>query len=39
VEDGKVPVKIRWYSDSYIELPIRKDTDKEPAPKGASDKH
>jgi putative CocE/NonD family hydrolase len=32
VEDGKVPVKIRWYSDSYIELPIHKEADKEPTP-------
>ena len=33
VEDGRVPVKIRWYSDSFIELPIRKAmTEKEPAP-------
>jgi putative CocE/NonD family hydrolase len=33
VEDGRVPVKIRWYSDSYIELPIRKAmTEKEPPP-------
>jgi predicted acyl esterase len=40
VEDGKVPVKIRWYSDSYIELPIRKEVaEKEPAPQGASVKH
>ena len=23
-EDAKVPVKIRWYSDSYIELPVRR---------------
>ena len=22
--DGKVPVKIRWYSNSYIEIPVRK---------------
>ncbi len=22
--DGRVPVKIRWYSDSYIDLPIRR---------------
>jgi predicted acyl esterase len=25
VEDATVPVKIRWYSDSYIELPIHKE--------------
>jgi putative CocE/NonD family hydrolase len=24
LEDGKVPVKIRWHSDSYIEIPIRR---------------
>ena len=24
LDDGRMPVKIRWYSDSYIELPIRK---------------
>jgi putative CocE/NonD family hydrolase len=23
VDDGHIPVKIRWYSDSYIDLPIR----------------
>jgi uncharacterized protein len=23
VEDGRIPMKIRWYSDSYIDLPIR----------------
>jgi hypothetical protein len=22
--DGKVPVKIRWYSGSYIEIPVQK---------------
>ena len=34
VDDGRVPVKIRWYSDSYIELPIRKAaSDKEPRPR------
>jgi hypothetical protein len=32
VEDGKVPVKIRWYSDSYIELPIHKEGEAEPTP-------
>ena len=31
VEDGRVPVKIRWYSSSYIELPVRKAV-AEPAP-------
>ena len=24
IADGKVPVKIRWYNDSYIDIPIRK---------------
>jgi uncharacterized protein len=24
IADGKTPIKIRWYSDSYIEIPIRK---------------
>jgi putative CocE/NonD family hydrolase len=24
VDDGRVPVKVRWYSDSYIDLPIRR---------------
>jgi uncharacterized protein len=24
LDDGKIPVKIRWYSGSYIELPIRQ---------------
>jgi putative CocE/NonD family hydrolase len=24
VVDGKVPVKIRWYNDSYIDIPIHK---------------
>jgi putative CocE/NonD family hydrolase len=24
VDDGKVPVKIRWHNDSYIEIPIRR---------------
>lgn len=32
VEDGRVPVKIRWYSDSYIELPIRKAAADKEAP-------
>ena len=22
IADGKVPIKIRWYSDSYIEIPV-----------------
>jgi len=24
IADGKVPVKIRWHNDSYIEIPIRR---------------
>jgi predicted acyl esterase len=24
IEDAHVPVKIRWYSDSYIDIPIRR---------------
>jgi uncharacterized protein len=24
VDDGHVPLKLRWYSDSYIDLPIRR---------------
>lgn len=24
IADGKIPVKIRWYTDSYIEIPIRR---------------
>jgi len=24
IADGKIPIKIRWYSDSYIEIPIHK---------------
>ncbi len=24
IADGKVPMKIRWYSDSYIDIPVRK---------------
>jgi putative CocE/NonD family hydrolase len=24
VEDGEVPLKIRWYSDSYLDIPLRK---------------
>jgi uncharacterized protein len=24
IADGKVPLKIRWHSDSYIEIPIRR---------------
>ena len=24
IDDGKIPVKIRWHNDSYIEIPIRR---------------
>jgi len=24
IADGKVPLKIRWYSDSFIDIPVRK---------------
>jgi putative CocE/NonD family hydrolase len=24
IADGKIPIKIRWHSDSYIEIPIRR---------------
>jgi hypothetical protein len=24
IADGKVPLKIRWYSDSYIDIPVHK---------------
>jgi uncharacterized protein len=24
IADGKIPVKIRWYSDSYIDIPVRR---------------
>jgi len=24
IADGKIPIKIRWYSDSYIDIPIHK---------------
>jgi uncharacterized protein len=24
IADGKIPLKIRWYGDSYIDIPIRK---------------
>jgi putative CocE/NonD family hydrolase len=24
IDDGKIPLKIRWYGDSYIDIPIRK---------------
>ena len=24
IADGRIPVKIQWYGDSYIDIPIRK---------------
>jgi len=24
IEDGRIPLKIRWYSDGYLDIPIRK---------------
>jgi putative CocE/NonD family hydrolase len=24
IADGKIPLKIRWYNDSYIDIPVRK---------------
>ena len=24
LDDGKIPIKIRWYSDSYIDIPVHK---------------
>ncbi len=24
ITDGKIPLKIRWYNDSYIDIPVRK---------------
>ena len=24
IDDGKIPLKIRWYNDSYIEIPMRR---------------
>jgi uncharacterized protein len=24
IADGKIPIKIRWYSDSYIDIPVHK---------------
>jgi putative CocE/NonD family hydrolase len=24
IADGKIPIKIRWHNDSYIEIPVRK---------------
>jgi putative CocE/NonD family hydrolase len=28
IADGKVPIKIRWYSDSYVDVPILRERDK-----------
>ncbi|HTB28555.1 MAG TPA: hypothetical protein VK715_06345, partial [Steroidobacteraceae bacterium] len=22
IEDGKTPIKVRWYNDSYVEIPV-----------------
>jgi uncharacterized protein len=30
IEDARVPVRIRWYSDSYIDIPIRRQSVGEP---------
>ena len=24
IDDGKIPLRVRWYSDSYIEIPVRR---------------
>ena len=24
IADGEVPLQVRWYSDSYIEIPVRR---------------
>jgi hypothetical protein len=24
IDDARVPLKIRWYNDSYIDIPVRK---------------
>jgi hypothetical protein len=24
IADGKIPLKVRWYSDSYIDIPVRR---------------
>jgi predicted acyl esterase len=24
IADGKIPIKVRWYGDSYIDIPVRK---------------
>jgi hypothetical protein len=26
IEDGKTPLKVRWYNDSYVEIPVRPET-------------
>ena len=30
IADGRVPLKIRWYNDSYIEIPVRSPTAEKP---------
>jgi uncharacterized protein len=24
IEDAKAPLKVRWFSDSYIDIPVRR---------------
>jgi uncharacterized protein len=24
IEDGKIPLKIHWHNDSYVEIPMRR---------------
>jgi hypothetical protein len=24
IEDGKIPLKVRWHNDSYIDIPIHR---------------
>jgi hypothetical protein len=24
IEDARVPMKIRWYNDSYVDIPVRR---------------
>jgi hypothetical protein len=31
IEDGRTPIKVRWYNDSYIEIPVR--TEAAPRPR------
>jgi hypothetical protein len=34
IEDGRTPIKVRWYNDSYIEIPVR--TEAAQRPRGAA---